>query len=81
MEIVSVTKEMGKKLGEFMKKADKNLKNIEKDIEMKLAEKANTAQVVEQMKDLETRINYRIVLPIKKWMRLWCPMLKSQKQP
>jgi len=27
---------MGKILGEFMKKVDENLKNIEKDIEMKL---------------------------------------------
>ena len=43
-----------------MKKVDENLKNIENDIEMKLAEKANTAQVMEQMKDLETRINKQL---------------------
>ena len=43
-----------------MKKVDENLKNIEKDIEMKLAEKANTAQVMDQMKDLETRISKQL---------------------
>ena len=51
---------MDKKLGAFMKKVDENLKNIEKDIEMKLAEKANTAQVMDQMKDLETRISKQL---------------------
>ena len=40
---ILLAKEMDKKLGEFMKKVNENLKNIEKDIEMKLAEKANTA--------------------------------------
>jgi len=60
MQSIQLAKEMDKKLGEFMKNVDENLKNIEKDIEKKLAEKANTAQVMEQMKDLETRINKQL---------------------
>jgi len=60
MQSIQLAKEMDKQLGEFMKKVDENLKNIENDIEMKLAEKANTAQVMEQMKDLETRINKQL---------------------
>jgi len=39
MQSTQLAKEMDKKLGEFMKKVDENLKNIEKDTEKKLAEK------------------------------------------
>ena len=47
-----------------MKTVDENLKNIEKDIEMKLAEKANTAQVMnenEKLKERVTKIESMIV--------------------